>query len=227
MEQYGKQSRLCQSGTVMFHPAGEIHSNRFGCSLAHVLNIEINSPKLSSLNQYCARGNQSIDITGGMASWIGARLYQEFRGVDELSGIAIEGLVLQLLAEIFRGNGGTTSGKIPCWLEQAREIVHARFTDRLTLTDIAMNVGVHPVHLARQFHKHYSSTIGQFIRRLRIEYACREITHDNASLAEIALASGFSDQSNFSKTFKKLTGLTPHQFERTTREVKLRPKCLD
>ena len=140
MEQYGQQSRLCRSGTVVFHPAGEIHSDRFGCSLAHVLNIEINSPKLTSLNQYRAPGNQSIGITGGMASWIGARLYQEFRGADELSGIAIEGLVLQLLAEIFRGNGGTARGRIPCWLEQAREIVHARFTERLTLTDIAITV---------------------------------------------------------------------------------------
>jgi AraC family transcriptional regulator len=77
---------------------------------------------------------------------------------------------------------------------------------------IADLVGVHPVHLASTFRQHYRCTIGEYVRHLRIEFACRMISSSEASLADIALAAGFFDQSHFSKAFKQLTGMTPSQF---------------
>ncbi len=124
------------------------------------------------------------------------------------------GFLGELLAEIFRQCSGDAGRKCPPWLEKARQMAHDRFTERLTLAEIARAVGVHPVHLAREFSRHYRCTVGELIRELRIEYACREISHEGRSLADIALAAGFSDQSNFSRTFKKVTGFTPHRYQR-------------
>src|SRR5438309_377932 len=73
-------------------------------------------------------------------------------------------------------------------------------------------VGVHAVHLAREFRKHYGCTAGDYVRQLRIEYAFREIGRSGSSLAEIASAAGFSDQSHFSKVFRRFTGMTPANY---------------
>src|SRR5262245_35676700 len=75
----------------------------------------------------------------------------------------------------------------------------------------------HPVHLAREFHKYYQCTIGEYLRKLRIDFACHEVISSDSTLAEIALDAGFFDQSHFSRTFKCHTGLTPTEFRETFR----------
>jgi AraC family transcriptional regulator len=82
----------------------------------------------------------------------------------------------------------------------------------LTLDGIAKSVGTHPVHLARAFRQHHYCTIGEYIRKLRVEFACCEITTTDSSLAEIAARTGFYDQSHFSRTFKRIIGVTPREY---------------
>jgi AraC family transcriptional regulator len=50
------------------------------------------------------------------------------------------------------------------------------------------------------------------LRKRRIEKASHSLQNSNQSLVEIALSSGFSDQSQFTKSFKRMTGLTPAQY---------------
>jgi AraC family transcriptional regulator len=70
-------------------------------------------------------------------------------------------------------------------------------------------VGVHPVYLASEFRKHFGCTIGEYVRKLRVEFACRRISESDSPLSDIAIAAGFSHQSHFSRTFKAVTGMTP------------------
>ncbi|HET9787346.1 MAG TPA: helix-turn-helix transcriptional regulator, partial [Pyrinomonadaceae bacterium] len=78
--------------------------------------------------------------------------------------------------------------------------------------EIAHLVGVHPTHLARSFKKHYRTTVGEYLRRLRLDWATRRLSETEDSITEIALAAGFYDQSHFSHLFKQHTGLTPAEF---------------
>jgi AraC-like DNA-binding protein len=64
-------------------------------------------------------------------------------------------------------------------------------------SEIAAEAGVHPGYLAREFRKHYGSTVGAYLRRMRIEYACRELMDSSVAVANIATAAGFADQSHF------------------------------
>jgi AraC family transcriptional regulator len=82
----------------------------------------------------------------------------------------------------------------------------------LSLSQQAACVGVHPVHLAREFRRFYHCTIGDYIRQLRIKFACEKLVQSDLPLSEIALASGFFDQSHFTRTFKQLTGKTPQAY---------------
>jgi AraC family transcriptional regulator len=82
-------------------------------------------------------------------------------------------------------------------------------------------VGVHPDHLVHAFRRQYHCTVGEYVRQLRIEFACRQITSSDMPLAEIAVEAGFADQSHFTKTFKRLVGMTPSEFQRHSRPSRL------
>jgi AraC family transcriptional regulator len=75
--------------------------------------------------------------------------------------------------------------------------------------DIANVVGVHPFHLSRVFRTVHRQTIGEYVQRLRVSYACKQLAVPEIDLAEVALAAGFADQSHFTRVFKNVTGITP------------------
>jgi AraC family transcriptional regulator len=139
------------------------------------------------------------------------RLYREFQCEDDVAPLAIEGLVLELLAGVARQASNSENGNAK-WLSKARDFVHDRFLESISLAEVAEFAEVQPVSLARAFRKTYHCTVGDYVRRLRIESACQKLSSSDASLVEIALSAGFSEQSHFSRTFKRLTGLTPSEY---------------
>jgi len=155
------------------------------------------------------RSSENDELT-----WLATRMYHEFRYVDDVSPLLVEGLGLEILGALFRQadhDSGSRSSR-PAWLRQAKDFIHDRFSETVSLTEIAAQAGVHPVHLSRSFRKHYGLSIGEYQRHLRVEHAGRQLRTRRCSLAEIALHAGFSDQAHFSRVFKDYTGLTPARF---------------
>lgn len=198
--------------TVAFHPPGEIHWDHFFAPGVRDLNIEIEPTHLSIFRGYSDLLDRSLLSNGFAPRWLAAKIYREFSLFDELSPLAIEGLVIELIVELSRNQLHVVAAA-PVWLKEASEIIRARFTERLSLAELSSCVGVHPVHLAREFRRLFRRTIGQEMRRLRIELACRELEKGPCALNDVALMAGFSDQSHFGRTFKNVTGMTPVQFQ--------------
>lgn len=215
-EIYGKRTRICKASTVIFHPPDEVHSDLFHSGGGRCFNIQVDPDWVNHVREYATILDCPADFYGGSLYWLTTRLYHEFRELDEIAPLAIEGLTLEIIAEASR-SVRTADCKSPRWVEKTREHLHAQFFEHMTLTEIAALVGVHPVHLAREFRKHYRCTIGEYIRRLRIEFACHELATTEAPLVDIALAAGFSHQSHFSRTFKRLRGMTPNKFRAVCR----------
>jgi len=147
---------------------------------------------------------------------LASRIYKEFRLMDGASPLAIEGLMLELTAELSRSKL-VAERQLPHWLEEAKDLVHAHFPENLSLAGVARAVNVHPVHLARAFRRHFHCTLGEYVRHLRIEFASRELSMSDTPLVEIALAAGFTHQSHFSRIFKRHTGMTPSAFRASLR----------
>lgn len=214
---YGKGRQAGKPFAAVFRPPNELHSVNFHDEGALLFSLEVENRWLERAREHGLILDRSTELTGGALSWLAIRLYREACSMDEASPLVIEGLFLEMLAEASRRAAQVTERRPPAWLVEAREIIHTRFKDSLTIGQLAEAVGVHPVHLATVFRKFYRCTIGEDIRRLRIEYACRHVSGSNMSLVEIALAAGFSDQSHFSKTFKQFTGMSPVQFRSSFR----------
>ncbi len=210
-EQCGARTMVCRPGALRFLPAGEVHENNFE-SGARCLHVSIETATLDGLDRRSVVPRRPAEMSGLSATWLANRLYAEFSREDTASGIAVEGLVLEILAEIARSESKPDPVVIPRWLKHATEIVESRFLERLSLADIASEVGVHYVHLSRQFHKYNRCTIGELIRKRRVQYASHLLAHSQTPLAEIALICGFSDQSHLSFLFKRYMGLSPSKF---------------
>jgi AraC-like DNA-binding protein len=71
--------------------------------------------------------------------------------------------------------------------------------------------------LAREFRRHFCCTAGEYVRRLRVDFACRALLQSDTALIEIAVNAGFSDQSHFTRTFRAAMGMAPAQFRKLYR----------
>lgn len=216
-EIYGSKTRTCRDSTVVFHPPQEPHSNHFHGGGGRCFNIQLDHKWLAGTQTRPRTLEESSDFRCGLLISLSMRLYQEFRQLDEHSPLAIEGLVLEMMAETSRRYDSLRGRKAPRWLEQAREMIAARSSEHISLVKLAEEVGMHPIHVARGFRRYYGCTAGEYIRQVRIESACRQLTESILPLAEIALAAGFFDQGHFSRTFKRSTGLTPTEYRTTFR----------
>ncbi len=216
-ETFGDRSRDCGPRTVAFHPPEELHAQQIHQAEVWSFNVEIASAWLREVREQAPALEGPAAFRGGPLAALALRLYQEFRHADGLSPLVIEGLVLQLLGEASRlsgRRGGPHPGRQPGWVGQIRDALHARFAEPLTLGQLAALVGLHPAYLACAFRRHCRCSVGEYVRRLRVEEACRRLAATDEPLAQVALAAGFSDQSHLTRLFKRHLGVTPAAYRK-------------
>jgi AraC family transcriptional regulator len=216
IEVCGKQTLDCKPMSLSFLAAEEVHSDSFHSTVSHCFIIDVASKWTEYAKEHSIKLPSFANFQGGLLPHLAFRLYKEFKQDDKSVSLVIEGIILEIMAEASR-HPIRSDRLIPAWLRQAREILHDRFSESLTHAGIAKTVGVHPIHLAREFRRHYHCTIGEYIRRLRIEYACFEICTSDEPLSLIAQKSGFFDQSHFARIFKQVTGIPPAEYRKIFR----------
>jgi AraC family transcriptional regulator len=209
------ESRTRNPWTLAFHPAGEVHASCWHGVGSRCFHIEIPDVLLDRLREGSPEVLDPAVFHGGAPVWLARRLHDEFQRMDQFSAMAIEGLTLELLVECARHEPHRVDRTPPPWLDAVLEILHQNAEAPLSLGSIALQVGVHPAHLARVFREFHGSSLGAFARALRIDLATRLLTGSEHSLAQIALIAGFADQSHFSRVFKRQTGLSPGVFRRS------------
>ena len=212
----GKTRLGNEPGMLHVEPAGDSHINRFGSKGAQVLVIQPdhNEEALLSFKPILETGHQVRVGWPGMQ--FGRRLLEELNEPDELTSLSITNLVLDLLVLASRNNK-THQGPAPPWLKRSVDYLHARFLDRPSLGELAREAGVSPEHFAREFRRIFRTTVSEYLRRLRLEWASERLRVDNDSIATIALAAGFADQSHFTRQFHRQYGITPAGFRRALR----------
>ena len=208
--------------SVIFRPAGERHSNRYGKTAAHSLIIEVRPQRLAEVRQVTQILDGASYVEPGVLSHFVLAISREFRMLDAVAPLAIESLILETLVEAARLNSMSERNP-PQWLRQVREALHEQFAESLGLTSVAGLVGIHAAHLAKMFRKHYGCTLGEYVRRLRLEYASQLLARSEKTLSEVALAAGFYDQSHFTHLFKLRFGVTPGVFRAGLRTGKPYP----
>jgi AraC family transcriptional regulator len=210
----------CEPQSFVTEPAEERHDNRLGRAGAHVVVVQPDAAAVRRLGP-CGQWFEEVHHTRKTPVCAPAwRIARELRAPDSATPVAVEGLVLEMLALSTRRQGtGDRPHRAPAppWLTRAREELHDRFLDPPRIADLATAAGVHPDHLARAFRGRFGVPIGTYLRRLRLDWAATRLEISEEGISAIALDAGFADQSHFTRTFRRHTGLTPQAYRRTFR----------
>lgn len=97
-------------------------------------------------------------------------------------------------------------------IKKAIVYIANNFNGKVSLDDVASSVNMHPSYFSSKFKQTTGSSFKEYLNMVRIEESKRLLANTNFSIIDIALSSGFEDQSYFTKVFKKYTGMTPKQF---------------
>ena len=113
--------------------------------------------------------------------------------------------------------------KTPEWVRDFKEIIQDQIDLNLSLglKEISSELKVHPAYLSREFARHFDNlSFGDYIRKLRIEKALKLIEETEYSLSEISYLTGFSDQSHFTRIFRKQLGISPSAHRKSLKSKK-------
>jgi AraC-like DNA-binding protein len=207
----------CRPSSLKFTPAGEKHWNRFHLADVRGLLVEIDVARHASIAPFERALSRSRHYERGPELQLARRLYTEFRSADTAAPLAVEGLLLELLALVARDGGRPERQEAPVWARRAYELLESGYVGSLSLAPIAREVGVHPATLARGFRRAYGCTIGEMQRQLRLDFSARQLAVTDLSLATIAQHAGFFDQSHFTNAFRRRFGTTPLRYRRANR----------
>lgn len=208
-EAIGRQVHTRTTATLVYHPAGEWHDVEFETDV-RIFSVEFRGETSESLTRGSSHRSELV-------GWLGARLGREILRTDSASTFAIDELISEMLAEGSRNTVLTQEKGFAAWLTRATEFLHDNFTNQVTLEEVAQTAGVHAAHLSRVFRQKMGCTVGDYLRRLRFEFACQQILSTDRQLCDVALEAGFSDQSHFNRLFRTRMGVTPFVYRKLHR----------
>jgi len=134
---------------------------------------------------------------------------------DGVSPLEKEANLVTLMEQVFHDVKRVTpwaQSKERSNIASVREYLASCFLDRITLDHLAATSGINKYRIIRLFKEEYQIPPHTFQTLLRINYAKRELRKQRP-ITDIAVESGFYDQSHFCKVFKSHTGVTPEKYQ--------------
>ncbi|MGJ5177162.1 helix-turn-helix domain-containing protein [Bradyrhizobium oligotrophicum] len=163
-----------------------------------------------------------LKVEDPVLTWIGDRMVQEVSEGGPGGRLCYDALALQASVHILR-RYASVHFKMPCSQGRFRP-AHARMIEdyveqnicrNITLEELANICNCTPVQFARKFHAHYGMRPHAYVLHRKVERACQHLRQDRLALKEIALLSGFSDQSHLNRIFRRQLNITPAEFRKT------------
>ncbi len=135
-----------------------------------------------------------------------------------LSGeLTVNALITTLLTDalVERHENGEPSRRAPLyptWVQEAANLLSERCAEEIRITDLAARFYMEQNSFIRRFKRYIGKTPKEYQMACRMERATVLLSDSDLSLSEIAARCGFASHSFFSKTFKRLYGLTPTEY---------------
>ncbi len=104
-------------------------------------------------------------------------------------------------------------------IRSAIDYMKSHYAEKITLQETAQQAGYAPSYFSRIFREETGKTFKEYLNEIRVEQSKKLLLAGKQSISEICTMTGFSDQSYFCKTFRRLTGSTPDNFRKRTRRI--------
>ena len=209
LERINRRQNLRSAGDIRFYRAGDLHQVTIKRFPSRNINFELEKDFLARFDLSEDKISRSIQKIPE-ARLLFLRAYREFSLPDAFSDASVQILLLSLL------DAGTEPVKRrkPAWIENLYELLNDRWNEQLSLRELSGVIDVHPVTISKYFTKYFNCTLGEYMRKLRIDKSLSLIKNSRLTLTEITVFCGFADQSHFTRNFKEFTGFLPKDFRK-------------
>lgn len=195
--EHSREPRHLHRNMLVFHPAGEMHADCVHDQSMTTLNLEYRSGDFPG--EFFAAGGREVDA-----------LARRFLEALTSAGPSLRDALIEVRDFV-------------CLHAQRGEPTERMVRARNALQDgerparvaeIASEVGLHRVAFHRAFKRAYNESPRDGIARNRLAIAANQLTGSVESIAAIAAAAGYFDQSHFCRQFKRFAGMTPSAYRR-------------
>jgi transcriptional regulator GlxA family with amidase domain len=98
-------------------------------------------------------------------------------------------------------------------IKQAQVFIENNFTERISVEELAVKFAIGRRHFERRFKKATNNTPVEYIQRVKIEAAKKELETGRKNVSEVMYEVGYSDTKAFRTVFKRITGLSPVDYK--------------
>jgi AraC-like DNA-binding protein len=212
-------------GSISIVNSGDLHtgSRHAGQELSYyalyipeeIIGKAVGEESLAAAPRFCAGVVNDSELYRG--------LFRVFRAVAHRhSRLERESFLTHAMCLLVRRYGGdgsadlrTSRVRAPQGVQRAREMIAARFAEDISIDEIVSATRLSRFHLMHEFRRHVGLPMHAYQLQLRIEQAKVRLAA-GATVVNVALDTGFADQSHFSKRFKGLVGVAPATYRRDT-----------
>ncbi len=100
------------------------------------------------------------------------------------------------------------------WVKQIKERINDDPTAPLSLEKLSLDFGLHPNYIIRKFKEVTGYKLSEYLTKIRLENSIKNLILTESNITEIALDTGFYDQSHFNRNFKKHIASSPLHFRK-------------
>ena len=104
-------------------------------------------------------------------------------------------------------------------MNKVYEFIMKNFHRKINLEDVASIASMTSTSFSRYFKSRVNQSFSDFLKEIRIEYACKLLKEDKMNIDRISYECGFQSVTNFNKQFKKVTNKQPHQYRNEYQKV--------
>ncbi len=207
-----KEVYHCTPGRLLFHGSGEPHYNQPLQGGVTCLHLDFTENALDDFGGK-VRPQGIFHVRDSSIKFSCYKLFSEALICDDLSAASIHCLSLDVLDQLHAVDTDMHASR-PQWVGRLEEMIRSDYSESRSLDEFSRELSVHPVHVSRSFSRYFDCTLGEYIRKVRVERALALMSRRNISLTEIAGACGFADQSHFTRSFKQIMGCTPSNYRK-------------
>ena len=207
-----KESYYLEPGNLLFHHWQDAHYNIKPADFTRGFHIEMDQNWFLKYELLLTDFEGSVHLKNPLVKNLVNRIFIESKINDEHSKLSIESSLLEIFTTV-RGDQKKSRSN-PIWVKSLHELLHEEGTD-YSLKSLSLVLDIHSIHLSREFSRYFGTSLGNYMRLIKLNKAFQLLASKQFSMTEIGCQCGFYDQSHFILSFKRNFNTTPTKLLKT------------